>query len=38
MIVGKNGGLSVKASKKVGSFLWHMALNSKLSAPPGQVH
>ena len=33
--VGKNGGLSVKASKKkVGSFWWHMARNLKLSAPP----
>ena len=32
--VGKNGGLSVKVSEKVGSFWWHMARNPKLSAPP----
>ena len=32
--VGKNGGLSVKASKKRGSFWWHMARYPKLSAPP----
>ena len=34
--VGKNGGLSVKVSKKkVGCFWWHMARNPKLSTPPG---
>ena len=34
--VCKNGGLSVNASKKVGSFWWHMAHNPKLIPPVGR--